>query len=206
LNSSIRGVIKHSIASVLILVLIMSSASFVMANSDNNPWFTFISLQTGGKDLDSDWPDPYLDIEGLSITIPFDMTINVKEQRPSFLSLAIDLLRTRETDSEITDEYTSNELHLGVRQIKPFNKFNLYWGGGLALIHAEAAPTAPAVTLRGNDSGTGYWFNAGFNFIFKQEEPVSIGLFLKYSDVKLSDLGVNGGGLYYGFSLGLAMH
>jgi len=187
---------KRSIILVISMLFILSNTSFAMAS--DNLQFTFASIQYGVKKLEQDWPDSYQANYGFAFNLPFADTGDV----PSVFTFALDIMTTQEDEEELQiDKYSISELHLGLRHIVSISILNIYWGGGLALVYADSDTVDPNVKINGFDLGAGYWVNAGFDFILG--DGVSLGLFVRYSDVEMDYWGVNAGGYNYGFSIGI---
>jgi opacity protein-like surface antigen len=122
--------------------------------------------------------------------------------------IAVDLLMAKDDDSVRADGYyygfatekvevKTTELNLGVRKFwAAKEKIHPYVGGGLAYIKADVKDVAKlfsdngvglkqtqideAVLVDDNDSGIGYWVNAGV--MFRLTGKLSLGLDVRYSD------------------------
>ena len=205
----IRYVTMGPIFIVLALCIIIISDSTAVADSYRSPWNVFLSMQAGNKELESKWPETNQDIECLSINIPYDLYDEAEEHRKAFLSFSIDLMRAREADRGASNAFYSREAHLGVRQTMNFKRINIYWGGGPAWVRVDAGPENPLARISGEDSALGYWAVIGFDILMPQyrgDDIITMGINAKYVDVELEKMGVNGGGTYFSFSLGLAIY
>jgi opacity protein-like surface antigen len=124
-------------------------------------------------------------------------------------------------------EVDGTELDVGVRKFWDSNgKFQPYVGGGLAYIKQDIKATATYPEVFGisrqitesisiDDSGTGFWLNAGVNWVITPR--LYLGLDLRYSDADVeysfedievrqtepSTLKINGGGTHAGLVFGV---
>jgi len=173
------------------------------------PWWAFFSVQLGvveldndWKELDNDWRVPDHFYIKISNAAPPKGYKNVRLNWPPYF-WAVELSRSQESDSDALESYNFTEIHFGLKQIKNINKLNLYWGGGLAATYARAETQDPNARFIGSDYGAGYWVHVGLNYLAgEMGNNVCLGLAISYSEVELRDWGNNGGGLYYGISMG----
>lgn len=208
---------KKSIILVISLLFILSVSSLAIAeegpeavlesasNSDkkgSDVWFSAWNLNFGNKTLEEEWQDPNHSYFGMSFTLPYAKSSAPDKLPPVFVETGF--YRSSESDKNTVDHFYSHELELGLKHIVNLNRVNLYLGGGLSIIYAHSDTSNPTSKVNGYDYGAGYWVDAGIDYLFKgRETRVSVGVFVKISDVYLSDFDVNGGGYYYGIKIGI---
>jgi opacity protein-like surface antigen len=122
------------------------------------------------------------------------------------VNLAVDLLVSADSMTEAFTgiELTAStvELDAGIRKhFESSGPVTPYIGGGIAFIQAEIEASYGSVSVTEDDSGVGYWMNAGIAWTIGQ---VNLGLDLRYSDANatLSGYEVETGGTHVGVFAG----
>jgi len=214
--------VKKSIIPIISLFIVMFSTSLAIAGGgveavweptihnvmkEDEEWFTYWSFQFGTKELDDEWQDSHHPYYGMMFTVPLFFPLresfSLSEPLPPFF-LDLGFFRTKERDKNEIDHYYSTEVDIGIKYLISFKSINLYLGGGLSLVYAHSDIMDPTAKINGYDYGAGYLVNAGIDYLIKgREDAISIGFFVKHSNVYLNDFEVNGGGLYYGIKIGI---
>lgn len=188
--------------------------------------------------------EPFIDGDNMDVGSPSEYGIGVSFGNPDWpVMIAVDLLIAEEDDSTRAEYYygfatekvevETTELNLGVRKFwTNKEKVHPYVGGGLAYIKADVKDIAKlfaengipglkqtqideAVLVDDDDSGIGFWANAGV--LFRLNDKFSLGLDVRYSDADAefqepeflrgkqegpSDFKFDTGGVHYGIMFG----
>ncbi|HBS42540.1 MAG TPA: hypothetical protein DEA26_07660 [Oceanospirillales bacterium] len=185
--------IRNSLAAA---IAALSAVTFHSAQAAE--WTGHTSLLLGSKPIaEDDWAK---DDEHGAIALITDFR---QESWP--VSIAVDLFGTgseRKSGDDRYETYTA-EAHLGVRKVFDTpTGFQLYLGGGVALINAEQEVRIDGSVRNHDDDTTSGWYGVGTYFALT--EHVTVGADVRYvgGEVTLDDRDIDLAGTMGGVSLG----
>lgn len=179
------------------LVIILLTAFF--SNVHANDWTGNLNFLLGQKKLDKDDWEPFEKQAEFGILVDF-------KQKEWPLSIAIDLLGSSDEEPILgfDVEARTSELDIGVRKVWEVSGATIkpFVGGGLAFISAELESRYGYASVSDDDSGTGYWLNAGVYWTLGP--AFNLGLEWRYSraEVTLYGIEAEAGGSHGGLILG----
>lgn len=179
----------------LVVILLM----LFFTNAHANGWTGNLNFFLGQKTLDKD------DWEPLEEQAEFGILVDFKPQHWP-LSIAIDLLGSSDEEPifGVDVQGRTSELDIGVRKIWeiPGATIKPFIGGGLAFISAELEGRYGYASISDDDSGTGYWVNAGVYWTIGP--AFNLGLEWRYSQAEVTLYGIEAeaGGSHGGLILG----
>lgn len=155
-----------------------------------------VSLFYGVKSLDEVEWDPVEEQEEIGIMLDFNaggLPVNI----------AIDYLTSDDTGDYLGNTYKgeTTELNIGVRKYLDENKaFVPYIGGGIAFIEG----TFSGLGLSQTDDATGFWANAGINWMVSNQFHIGADLRVSSADITLFGVDADAGGTHVGVTAGVS--